>query len=56
MFISVQLSLSNWSFQQARKTDSPRLDWSNHWSTQELVSLFFAKAKADKLPFKKNKE
>ena len=25
--ISVQLSLSNWSFQQARKTYSPRLDW-----------------------------
>ena len=40
MYISVQLSLSNWSLQQARRTDSTRLDWSKPQLTQELVSLF----------------
>ena len=45
MYISVQFSLSNWSFQQARRTEIPRLDQSNPQLTLELVSLFLLNLK-----------
>ena len=56
MYISVQLSLSSWSFHQERRTDSPRLDWSNTQSTQELVSLSSLNAKSGKISVKRTKQ
>ena len=56
MSILVQLSVSEWSFQQAIRTYSPRLDWSKPQSTQELVSLFSLNLKQVNRQSKKTKE
>ena len=55
MYISVQLSLSKWSFQQTRRTEITRIDWSKTYLTQELVSLSALKLK-QKIPVKNTKQ
>ena len=56
MSISVKLSLSNWSFQQARRIVIPRLDWPIRQSTQDLVSISSTNPDQKKLPVKNTKQ
>ena len=56
MYISVQLSSSKWSFQQARRTDRPRTRLVKSLFDSGASESILAKAKAYKLPVKKTNQ